>query len=237
MELFNSPLFSEASLKAYYRFTGNSLDETANNHDGTDVNATYGIAYGKYGQGVTAPTGNIYITEHADFEPTTNFSLGGWFKTGAAGGSFFHNSFRDAGGQQEGWKCYASTNFAIQIGTTGAQDSNITNPAYAITSTSDAVVNTQLWVHGVATYDGSNIRLYINGKLDKTTACTLAPTYYAGSIVRIGAETYQPATNHILAIFDGSIDDVFFFNGKVLNAIEVAQIYQDAGGAFLLHFC
>jgi len=51
IELYTTPLFSDANLKFYWRFEGNANDSTANANHGTATDVTYSTANGKFGQG------------------------------------------------------------------------------------------------------------------------------------------------------------------------------------------
>ena len=76
------------------------------------------------------------------------------------------------------------------------------------------------WYHVAMTYDGSNIRLYLDGTLDNSSAQT-------GSIdtsnqpVLIGKHEVGDCTG----VWDGLLDDVRVYN-RALSADEVRQLYQ-----------
>ncbi|MDP3900751.1 MAG: LamG-like jellyroll fold domain-containing protein [bacterium] len=75
------------------------------------------------------------------------------------------------------------------------------------------------WSHVVMTYDGSSIRVYVNGALDGSAAKTgtLATT---GALVLIGADT-NPGVN---TYFTGMIDNAHVFSNS-LTTVEVEQMY------------
>lgn len=76
------------------------------------------------------------------------------------------------------------------------------------------------WYHVVATYDGANIRLYVNGVLESTQASTIAmadttvPLRLAGNPAAIGG-----------GYLDGSLDEVAIYN-VALSAAQVLEHYQ-----------
>lgn len=75
------------------------------------------------------------------------------------------------------------------------------------------------WIHVVGTYDGSTIRLYINGKLDKSTSASPSIITSATGEVRIGA-SYD----------SGSLcrmDDVGIYN-RVLSDSEISLLYRES---------
>ncbi len=77
-----------------------------------------------------------------------------------------------------------------------------------------------VWHHLAGTYDGTNLKLYIDGTLEVTTA-------YTGSIansvfsVNIGRNTQETGR-----FYKGAIDDVRIYN-RALTQDEIAAIYAD----------
>ena len=226
MELYKTfSLFTDVNLKAYYRLEGNANDATANAHNGTDLNATYGTLYGRYGQGITYANGWSVIPDHVHFKPTTNFSVGAWIKTTSIGDErFFVSHYRDSGGQRAGWEIgtTAAGKFYGEMGIAGSGDGDVGNVAKVPTCISSASINDGKWKFCVMTYDGSVQRLYVNGVADGTTNTTITIGYHASNAVRIGADYY--VGNPILG-FTGSLDEIFIFNGTVLTAANIKTLY------------
>ena len=233
--------YTDSSLKAYYPCEGNSND-LKDSHNGTDVNATYGISYGKFSQGVNfSAKGDIVITSGADFTPSSNFSLGCWFKTSSSTEQYiFVNHYRDAGGQQAGWKLginFTAGKGCFVIGTSSATDGDLhENANIKLLESSESTWNNGAWHLAVATYDGTTMKIYFDGNNPTSYSKTLTVGYHGSTVVRIGADTYQPNPNNIINAFNGSIDEVFFFNGKVLTSAEILTLFQDTSGAFLYNF-
>ncbi len=72
------------------------------------------------------------------------------------------------------------------------------------------------WAHLASTYDGANLRLYVNGSLVKTTAATGTITVSTGAL-RIGANSIWTDE-----AFQGLIDEVRIYN-RALTASELAS--------------
>jgi hypothetical protein len=72
------------------------------------------------------------------------------------------------------------------------------------------------WVHLASTYDGANLRLYVNGTLVTTTAATGAITVSSGAL-RIGANSIWAEE-----AFAGLVDEVRVYN-RALTAAEVTS--------------
>jgi hypothetical protein len=102
-------------------------------------------------------------------------------------------------------------------------DNVVSNVAFLTFNDTDhfgtTAITTGGWRHLVATYDGANVRLYVNGVLDNTVAETAAVTNAAATF-KVGAEAsfYAPSW------FDGKLADLGFWPGATLNAREIAAL-------------
>lgn len=74
-----------------------------------------------------------------------------------------------------------------------------------------------VWYHLVGTFDGQNVRVYVDGTLKATTANTVAS---AGQIMQIGRATYTPD----FAYMNGSIDEVRMYS-RALPEEEIKRLY------------
>ncbi len=102
-------------------------------------------------------------------------------------------------------------------------------PPYAGSVVSSGSVDDGAWHHLAGTYDGSNIRVYVDGVLQGTTAFS-QPILYSGSsaaeTVRLGQHVGEA-----LSYFQGSIDDARIYN-RALTAQEINAIYIAAESRF-----
>ena len=88
---------------------------------------------------------------------------------------------------------------------------------------STTTVNTGAWFHGVATYDGSNVRIYINGNLESTNART--------GIITSGAKNIGSNSGGSSEYFNGTIATVRVYN-RALSAAEVQQNFNAHRGRY-----
>ena len=91
-------------------------------------------------------------------------------------------------------------------------------------SSAPAPISPNTWYHAAGTYDGSNIRVYVNGQpqgAPTSVTGTIAP---ASNPLNIGRDPSNP-----LRFFKGLIDEVEIYN-RALSADEIAAIYN-AGSA------
>jgi Concanavalin A-like lectin/glucanases superfamily len=81
------------------------------------------------------------------------------------------------------------------------------------------------WVHVASTYDGTTLRVYINGVLDVSKPVS-GRTCANAQPLAIGAK-YKPAEGVLEALFDGRIDDVRVYD-RALSAAEIKTIRRQA---------
>jgi hypothetical protein len=79
--------------------------------------------------------------------------------------------------------------------------------------------------HVAATWDGSTLKLYVNGQLEGTLHLGPKTVSYSGEALTIGDHNILPAQR----AFDGLIDEVEFYN-RALSGSEIQAIYN-AGSA------
>lgn len=91
-------------------------------------------------------------------------------------------------------------------------------------STTQLAPNT--WYHVVGTYDGTQLRLYLNGVLEDTNNVSGTITASSGDL-NIGRDPANPGVDY--RFWNGLIDETQIYN-RALTASEVAAIY-DAGSA------
>lgn len=88
-------------------------------------------------------------------------------------------------------------------------------------------LNLATWYHLVGTYDGSNIRLYLNGsQVGSTVAASgVADVGSSPNIMRLGQ--YRDGNANVLSrYFDGAMDEVGFWFGHCLSSSEITELYN-----------
>jgi hypothetical protein len=112
--------------------------------------------------------------------------------------------------------------YQLQIaGLVGAQNILFTLfPADEI-GTSSAPLSTGIYTHVVATYDGSELALYIDGQKIKSKNNVFTPNTNSTD-TKIGSRVFSGGKD----FFDGSLDDVRIYN-RALSASEINQIYTN----------
>lgn len=220
MEIARSGIFNGGGLAAYWRFEGNSNDSKGSNN-GTDTAITYSIPDGKFGQGATfnGSTSEITIPDAAALKPTGTFSIAAWIKTSKLNSNTIFQSFSSA----------PVAGFYFSVGNTngkvglvvGNNTGSTANVNYK-TADSTTSVNDNIWHHVAGVYNGTDIRIYVDGVLETTVAWAGGVAYGASNLVRIGCQTdFGPEQN----FYNGQLDDLGLWS-TALTAAQVESLYR-----------
>lgn len=197
---------------SYWRL-GEASGTTSTDSKGTNTGTYAGgvtlAQAGAIGDGDTAAlfngsTGRSDIPDAANLRFTTAFTFEAWV-------------FPTASGTEAVILCKnASTDYEWRLDTANPPKQQMTGLAV-----SGSAVPLNAWSHLAVTYDGTNVRYYLNGVLDGTVASAAFPS--STNAARIGARTSGSLW------FTGSLDEVAVYD----HALTVAQIsrHYQAGPA------
>jgi len=87
-----------------------------------------------------------------------------------------------------------------------------------------STISTGVWYHVAATYDGTTLKLYVNGTLDSTRTLNLPSFTY--TMTHIGELYYSQSNTY--RHFDGSMDELALFN-TALSASDVSSLAASRG--------
>lgn len=217
-ELFNTSLFLDANLKAYYRLEGNSTD-SKNDYDGTDTDISYSSSYGKFGQGANfnESTSKIVIPDGALVSGSTNRTLSCWVNIDEQPATGERFSFIGWGVDSNSNACWiryypdGSGGYFLAFGTYGTGLDN--EKTYTLTP--------GIWYFITVTVTSSVSQIYVNGSaLGSTVSHVNMNT--TGSNGRIGC-IFAGGTN--TRFLNGSLDDVAIFN-RALTGTEISNLYN-----------
>jgi hypothetical protein len=112
-----------------------------------------------------------------------------------------------------------ANSYQLQIRSTGQLACMVTNASGRTLVTAPDAFPIREWTHTACTYDGSMLRLYINGQLVGAPALAVGIDYDTHSLY-VGADRNagKPAQD-----FDGDLDEVRVYDG-VLSDAELAQL-------------
>lgn len=210
---------------AYYRLGESSgstmVDSSGNNRDGTYTSVTLGTAGLLTADSDTAATfasgsGRGEVADAAWMDIGSNITVEAIIKTSATS-VYQYIAARDF------TTAASSRIWAMRLANTGRlQVERIVGGL--VTSNGTTVINDGNRHHVAFTYDGSNIRLYVDGSLETTTAATGTIDGTAQfSIGAAGAGTNVWTNHH----FQGVIDEVAFY-GTALSGARIAAHYAAA---------
>jgi hypothetical protein len=216
-------------LVGYWQFdgSGNSVvDSSGNGNNGVLINSTQGA--GKYGQAVQLSGVNdshVSIPASQSLDSFTNqITVTAWVFPEVAPEGFkviasrqigtllhpdqFYLGFGPENGQMH-YKWHLGTN-----------DNGTINDVSIYTGTPAS----NRWIHMAGTYDGSLIRLYVDGVEIGSQPLT-GKIQVDGNPVTIGGEENGAVSQVVDGEFDGRIDEVRLYN-RALSAAEIREVYQ-----------
>ena len=206
---------STPGLVAAYAFDEGSgttvTDASGNSNSGTAASTTWSSS-GKYGKALSfnGTSSRVTIPDTASLHLSSAMTLEAWVRPSAV-----TNKWRDV--IEKG-----NDNYYLEA--TSNKSSRPAGGAIIGGSTAEASGTTALavntWTHLAATYDGSALRLYVNGNLTRTTAKTGAITASTGALT-IGSDPFYGQ------YFAGLIDEIRIYN----IALTQAQIQSDMAAA------
>ncbi len=194
-----------------------AFDLSGKGHDGTLMNGPawttgyFGGALNLNASGA-AGTGTHYVDcgNHADFDLTSQVTVSAWVYPARAAGTTH--------------ECYVTkgdTSYALkETNTDGNVEFFIHNSGTwtSATLTGRTASNNNTWYHLTGTYDGANIKIYLNGVLSATTART-GPIGTNTANINIGRDADSGGRRY----YRGRIDDVRIYN-RALTAEEIQAL-------------
>jgi hypothetical protein len=209
-------------LVAFYMFDGAAGDSSTNRKDGTVhsvpfVADRFGvIAKAAYFNGTS---GYIDAPSSGAIQPSGAISISAWIKPDSTGNvnTILTKRFSTTADPYHSYELYYDPVkgrwcFAISKGLPGTLKALPAKMSYPFGS----------WMFIAGTYDGSSMKLYINGDLDTSMAFTGSLGYGAVSL-------YMGWSGTTTDYFKGAIDDVTLYN-RALTAVEIAQMKNGTVG-------
>lgn len=199
---------------AHYKLdevSGSTASDSVGTYTGTLNGPTWATGKLSNAASFNGSTNYLSIADNAAFRVTNALTIAGWVKASAwpADPSWASIILRKGDANPNNWQ------LAVSAGKVALQLDD--NDANGVRGNSTLQLNT--WTHVAATWDGTTVRLYVNGVLDNTPTARAAPITTDTRPVYLGGRT---GSTDVLA---GSIDDVRFYS-RALTVAEIGQIMQ-----------
>jgi hypothetical protein len=210
-----------SGLVAAYSFNEGSgttlVDRTGNGRTGTLSGPTWSSA-GKFGGALSFDGVNDWVTvaDANALDLTTGMTLEAWVFPTSSGGGSWRNVIIKERTNGEVYNLYANTTpdvptiYVVRAAQTGAP----------LDASGTSTVPVDVWTHLAATYDGTTLRLYVNGLQVGTRAVSGALVTSTGAL-RIGGNAVWGE------FFRGRLDEIRIYN----RALTAAEIQADMNAA------
>ena len=209
-------VFAFAANIAYYKFDGNANDETGANPGTVHGNPVY--VNGVNGQALDFDGIDDYMVvpkTGSNLDITGNHVTVSFWVNGNWGSSTKHLVGIGESNQTENWK--AQYHFYYRTGP--VMEFIVDTASSHNTLQTHTSFNSGEWIHVAGVYDGSNMYIYLNGKLEGTKALT--GNIYSNMVdFSVGAN----ALNGGLPL-DGSVDELMVYD-TALSSAEIQQLYN-----------
>lgn len=208
-------------LVGHWKMDGNAKDFTPYGNNGTVTGATLTTdRKGQVNRAYSFDGSSSYINAGTgaslDIATTGKISVSAWIKTNVVGTGTGGPIFSRYGGSpQNGYELrFEGFDNGYMMMDTVVNDSWVSAQEIA------PLISAGQWYHIVGTYDGTNMRFYKNGVLERTQPSSVPNASTVNAI--IGRRTALESAPHI---FNGVIDDVRVYN-RALNQTEITALYE-----------
>lgn len=205
---------------------GNVFDSSLNGNHGTINGAIWDVD--TVGSVLDFSSDYIRITDKPSIEPT-RITIGALIKPDSrpSYAKIVSKDYRGDGSWADPWVSYT---LSPSHSTTGKPSIDITTGGVLTTVTSPDALTNGVWYYIVGTYDGAEIKIYVNG-VEKNSANKTGDIDYSGGATQdLVIGTRSPY--NLGEYFDGMGGLVYIIN-RALLAQEIALLYQEPYAMFL----
>jgi len=213
------PLTSE--LSGYWNLNTNSNDSLGLSN-GTDVAVTHLIGDAKLGAGGGGFNGTTsgVVLPSTNLMPPAHLSVSAWVKTTASGYREILSIMNETATVYSGFELRKDNSNTLALYLYSG-----VNQVYGSAIATGTLLTTGAWTHVAATYDGTYIRLYINGVANTVALWTGGLGYGIGVNARIGVNAGLIDSLYWL----GSIDEVGLWS-RALSQADITALYNGGVG-------
>jgi Concanavalin A-like lectin/glucanases superfamily len=188
---------------------GTLSDDSGYGNDAATV-GSYSIVPGISGSALQLTGGYAVVPDDASLAACQGVTLAAWIRPDGAGTQYVLK--KAISGSEDGYELSLSSSGVAFVRFNQASSGN----NYRVESTTDYPTNGSTWMHLAATYDGSKVRLYVNGAPDDSLSASFQIASNSLQLaIGAGSSGSQP--------FHGTIDEANVYT-YALSAAEVAQL-------------
>jgi len=214
IELYSTPLYSDANLEYYYRLNGNSNDAKGV-LNGTDTSVSYSSSGGLFDQYADYDGTNSYTITSTDDPSWTSWSISFWM-------------YRDANNDGKYLSERSNTSYSSRCWAILSQTGAINVYAWSSTggfynNSQSVTISNSAWHHVVVVWDTPNnkLRIYFDGS-QLGTGLDTTGNAMSGTLGMAFASQYYSTHG---SKFDGRLDDIAIFS-RVLTPTEISNLYN-----------
>jgi len=202
-----------------YDYTPNDNDLTDNNTVGSSVDAQEGSRSADFERSNSEYL-SITDGDQTGLDITGDLTICCWVKPESLGAVMYFVSKWATTDNQRSYMLYT---YGVANGdVTALLSDNGTDAVGA--NTVGGVLAVDTWAHVAVVYNGTDIRIYVNGALSENGSDN--PASYSGGIYNGTAEVHVGGRDGSTNYFDGLIDEAAVFD-RALSADEIADIYNN----------
>jgi len=207
---------STADLVALWHFDGDADDSTVNNNDGTVSGASW-VDDGKLGKALSFDGNDYVIVSDSSLLEPDRITVEAWVKSSGTPGNYKYIVSKYLPTRPGSYSSYG-----LYTASSGGLRFYIGLSSYGVLSPDAGTdVWDGNWHHVAGTYDGSAVKLYVDGEPVAGAGSTTSDIFYEGTgNLFIGAYT---TTSYC---FSGTIDEVRIWDGA-LTADEIFYSYNN----------
>jgi len=214
-----------ADLVAYWKFEGDFVDSSVETNNGTVMGdaANDTVSFKVGSESLVLDGAGDYVVvaddDSLDADLSTNMTLALWIKHNADGVTdrVITKECSDGG--------VTESSYFISINPTGVLSFSLSINGTSFSSvTTTSARKVGQWTHVVGNYDGAEMKIFMNGKLEATTART--GTIFNGTTdLLIGGRRTGGGCSSAGVLFEGNIDDVAIWKATLTDD-EISMVYN-----------
>ena len=202
-----------STLRGWWTMDGNANDSSGLANHASLIGSPTFVA-GQVGQALSlnGTTQNASVPDANSLDLTTGMTLAAWIRPGVTVNTTQDVIKKATNGGINGYELSLSSagKVFVRLNQVASGDT------FRINSTTDYPLNNTAWMHAAATYDGTTMRLYINGVQEGSIA---GPAAITANSLAVGLGAQSDNTRR----FTGLLDDARIY-GSALSASQIAAL-------------